>query len=837
MKLNTKLYLLILMLLTFSCLSHAQQNTNGWFWVNGQAQANNLNWVRIIDPTHYYAVGENGTFMKSSDGGDTWKINSQAGVPDNSFGAGASYRLNTAWFFDANTGIVAGQSAYNENIKIRRTTNGGETFSSIDLGTSTGSPRINDIHFINSTTGFLCGSSNVKVFKTTNAGLNWTAMSNLPVTAYNFNCIYAINENNIIIGTESSGLYRNILRTTNGGATWIEQTLPGSVIVSFKDIIFQNANTGFICGNSVATNPNYFASTTDGGANWTEAVFPNKQNGLYDLRFKGAKVYALGASFTSYFTSSDLGVTWDSVYFNDPSNLNQPYLWFVYAFDINSNNEIVVGMNGKVNVSYDGGSTWRNKNYSVGNNDITFYSVYAQPGTNNVWAGGGGGRIVRSTNNGTNWTLTQTSNSFAYYELEMVNSQTGYAAGGNLSAGVGYCVKTTNGGVTWTNLPITTPNTPIYGVNFINANTGWIFGGYPFGSPGVIAKTTNGGASWFDQGIPGFTNVISNGEFTDANTGYCYSGTNLWKSTNGGTNWTLMTTRPVGQNYTEIQTFPNNTIFVSGGRKIFKSSNGGLNWDSVSVPATQDVIFNMDWIDLYNGTVVGVQGYTAKTRDGGLTWTERNTGTSTVPGVSMANKDTVYTVCDRNVWGAIFRLYDVSTSTNLNLTIGIQGFWNGSAQITDTVTCHLRNSVSPYNVVEVSKAVLNSSGNAVFTFNSAPSGSYYLEITHRNSLETWSGSPIAITAGGSVSYNFTTAASQAFGNNMILKSGRYCDYSGDVNQDGLVDLTDVVIINNAASVFTTGYVVQDVNGDNLVDLSDLIVTLNNASVFVSKLTP
>ncbi|MEZ4691794.1 MAG: hypothetical protein R3A12_17200 [Ignavibacteria bacterium] len=149
----------------------------------------------------------------------------------------------------------------------------------------------------------------------------------------------------------------------------------------------------------------------------------------------------------------------------------------------------------------------------------------------------------------------------------------------------------------------------------------------------------------------------------------------------------------------------------------------------------------------------------------------------------------------------------------------------------------MRNSVSPYNEVAVSKAVLNTSGNAVYNFNSVPSGSYYLEITHRNSLETWSASPVALTTGGSFAYNFTTAASQAYGNNLILKDGKYCDYSGDVNQNGIVDLTDVVIVNNSASVFTTGYVVQDVNGDNLVDLSDLIITLNNSSMFVAKVIP
>ena len=63
----------------------------------------------------------------------------------------------------------------------------------------------------------------------------------------------------------------------------------------------------------------------------------------------------------------------------------------------------------------------------------------------------------------------------------------------------------------------------------------------------------------------------------------------------------------------------------------------------------------MDWVDLNNGIVVGTAGYTAKTTDGGLTWTERNTGTSTITGISMASKDTAFASCDRNVFGASFQ--------------------------------------------------------------------------------------------------------------------------------------------------------------------------------------
>ena len=119
----------------------------------------------------------------------------------------------------------------------------------------------------------------------------------------------------------------------------------------------------------------------------------------------------------------------------------------------------------------------------------------------------------------------------------------------------------------------------------------------------------------------------------------------------------------------------------------------------------------MDWTDLNNGTVVGTQGYTAKTSDGGLTWTERNTGTSTIAGVSMASKDTVFAACDRNVWAGLFRLYDTQpVVTTLNLTIGIEAFWNGVTQVSDTVKCHLRSAVSPFGEVEVASAVLNNAG-------------------------------------------------------------------------------------------------------------------------------
>jgi len=99
---------------------------------------------------------------------------------------------------------------------------------------------------------------------------------------------------------------------------------------------------------------------------------------------------------------------------------------------------------------------------------------------------------------------------------------------------------------------------------------------------------------------------------------------------------------------------------------------------------------------------------------------------------------------------------------------------------------------------------------------------------------------VSYTAGGVTNYNFTSSASQAFGNNMKQVDAspvRFGIYSGDVNQDGVVDGSDAAGIDNDAFNFVTGYVVSDVTGDNVVDGSDAAIADNNAANFVSKITP
>jgi len=155
------------------------------------------------------------------------------------------------------------------------------------------------------------------------------------------------------------------------------------------------------------------------------------------------------------------------------------------------------------------------------------------------------------------------------------------------------------------------------------------------------------------------------------------------------------------------------------------------------------------------------------------------------------------------------------------------------------VRVYLREVSPPFNIVDSGKTVIDSlSLTGSILFSSANTGSYYIQIKHRNALETWSKSGgEQYVRGSAISYNFTTAQSQAFGNNMILKGTKYCIYSGDVNHDGVIDGTDLGIIDNDAFNFLSGYVVSDLDGNSFVDGSDYAIADNNAFNFVTKSTP
>ncbi len=194
-------------------------------------------------------------------------------------------------------------------------------------------------------------------------------------------------------------------------------------------------------------------------------------------------------------------------------------------------------------------------------------------------------------------------------------------------------------------------------------------------------------------------------------------------------------------------------------------------------------------------------------------------------------------------WGLQFN-EKTSVPFSLECTSLIEGLYNSSSNtlLADTVRYILRSNFSPYSIIDSSKAKVNSTGLASAPFTKAqPLTDYFLVIKHRNSIETWSSTVIKFTQfTKQASYNFSDLITKAFGNNMKQVDNspvRFAVFSGDVNQDGTVDLSDGSLIDNDAFNFASGYLSTDINGDEVIDLADAVYADNNGFNFVGKITP
>ncbi len=188
---------------------------------------------------------------------------------------------------------------------------------------------------------------------------------------------------------------------------------------------------------------------------------------------------------------------------------------------------------------------------------------------------------------------------------------------------------------------------------------------------------------------------------------------------------------------------------------------------------------------------------------------------------------------------------------SLNLKVFIQGYYAGSslmnpvmlnedesldASITDSITVELHEAAFPYAVLDSRIGILHTDGTSSIVFgNIAPP--CYIVIKHRNGMQTWSANPILFNT-TNVTYDFTIAAGQAFGDNQIeVETGIWAIYVGDLNFDENIDLLDETPMEADINNFVFGYYATDINGDGNVDLLDLPVMEVNINNFIFSVHP
>lgn len=155
-----------------------------------------------------------------------------------------------------------------------------------------------DIEFINDKTGWCCGDGGY-IIKTTNGGTDWIQQSNgvpfeplFGIHPVNLNIVYAV------------GFFRTFIKTTNGGQNWSSQDSGMQGDGTYHSVFFLNALTGW-AGFGDGT---FFGvlKTTNGGIDFTS----HPAGTLSDIFFKDS-INGIGVNKSPYvFKSINGGTNW-----------------------------------------------------------------------------------------------------------------------------------------------------------------------------------------------------------------------------------------------------------------------------------------------------------------------------------------------------------------------------------------------------------------------------------------------------------------------------------------------------------------------------------------------
>jgi photosystem II stability/assembly factor-like uncharacterized protein len=166
-----------------------------------------------------------------------------------------------------------------------------------------------------------------------------------------------------------------------------------------------------------------------------------------------------------------------------------------------------------------------------------------------------------------------------------------------------------------------------YAVDFPSPETGFVSG-----YDGGIYKSTDGGISWTQLETGTTDDVFRVMKFASPDAGFAASGTSynlldrFWRTTDGGTSWEMVQdykgTRSIGGIYFRDSL----TGFMVGNdykawESVYKTTDGGDTWTNVWSGPDKDIV--LDGIDFANdkiGYAVGAKGRILKTTDGGDTW-------------------------------------------------------------------------------------------------------------------------------------------------------------------------------------------------------------------------
>jgi photosystem II stability/assembly factor-like uncharacterized protein len=216
----------------------------------------------------------------------------------------------------------------------------------------------------------------------------------------------------------ASGTIGTVIRTADGGATWSRLEIPDSASLDFRDIDAVDDRTAYVLsiGDGDASR---IYKTADAGRTWTLQFRNDDPRAFYDaMAFRDARTgFAVSDSVDGkliVITTTDGGAHWSPIASGLP-----PALEGEGAFAASGTNVAL--------------------------------------GRSRVWIGTNASRVVRSTDNGRTWSVTNTplpaSASAGIFSIAFADDNRGVVVGGDYkveSGAVNNAAITIDGGQTWT---------------------------------------------------------------------------------------------------------------------------------------------------------------------------------------------------------------------------------------------------------------------------------------------------------------------------------------------------------------------------------------------------
>ncbi len=271
-------------------------------WIQQQTNSTaDLSSVCFVNPNLGWAVGSEGTILKTTNGGDHWALKS----------SGVTSDLLSVHFTDPLTGFAV---SYQELLK---TTDGGEHWVIQDTVINAG---LAVVFFIGTDTGFVAGTG--RILKTTDNGKTWIKQNG--AGCFGVKSFWATDAQTLYIG----GSDFLTMKSMDGGVNW-DVLIPNISYGTMESIFFTDHNTGYFAGGGWAQGytGSYFAKTIDGGATrtnplgnigkWLSCVFFADSNHGYITALDGSILKTSDAGNHWINLNSGVNVALKSIFFTD----------------------------------------------------------------------------------------------------------------------------------------------------------------------------------------------------------------------------------------------------------------------------------------------------------------------------------------------------------------------------------------------------------------------------------------------------------------------------------------------------------------------------------------